>query len=52
MLRGGFDGWHAKYARERDLLENYQPAMWGLPELEEQEETEEENPFLKGIPKH
>ncbi|KAG0175480.1 hypothetical protein DFQ28_000099 [Apophysomyces sp. BC1034] len=29
VLRGGFEGWQAKYRDENDLIENYDPAFWG-----------------------
>ncbi|KAF7726496.1 hypothetical protein EC973_008731 [Apophysomyces ossiformis] len=28
VLRGGFEGWQAKYKNEKDLIENYNPAFW------------------------
>ncbi|KAI9319837.1 Rhodanese-like domain-containing protein [Dichotomocladium elegans] len=50
VLRGGFDGWHARYCKEKDLIENYVPSVWGIFEDDDKKE-EEDNPYLAGIPK-
>ncbi|KAG2209003.1 hypothetical protein INT45_004658 [Circinella minor] len=51
VMRGGFDGWHAKYYKEKDLIDNYEPSIWGIFEDDIKKDEEEENPFLAGIPK-
>ncbi|KAI9484462.1 Rhodanese-like domain-containing protein [Zychaea mexicana] len=53
VMRGGFDGWHARYHKEKDLIANYEPSIWGVFEEEEEEdqETVENNPFMAGVPK-
>ena len=52
VMRGGFDGWHARYHKEKDLIVNYEPSIWGIFEDDlKKDEEEEENPFLAGIPK-
>jgi Cdc25 family phosphatase len=28
VVRNGFEGWQAKYKDEKDLLEDYDPAVW------------------------
>ncbi|KAI7905299.1 Rhodanese-like domain-containing protein [Cokeromyces recurvatus] len=28
VLRNGFEGWHAKYRKEKDLIENYDESVW------------------------
>ncbi|KAL0088159.1 Rhodanese-like domain-containing protein [Phycomyces blakesleeanus] len=28
ILRGGFEGWHAKFKQDQSLLESYDPAVW------------------------
>ncbi|KAI9024926.1 Rhodanese-like protein [Phycomyces nitens] len=28
VLRGGFEGWHAKFKQDQSLLESYDPAVW------------------------
>ncbi|KAI8879449.1 Rhodanese-like protein [Backusella circina FSU 941] len=28
VVRNGFEGWQAKYKNEKDLLEDYDPAVW------------------------
>lgn len=48
VLRGGFEGWHARYHKEKDLIENHVPSVWGIFE---DEDDEEDNPYLAGIPK-
>ncbi|KAI8148251.1 Rhodanese-like protein [Fennellomyces sp. T-0311] len=48
VMRGGFDGWHARYHKEKDLIANYEPSIWGIFE---EEQEEQDNPFLAGIPK-
>lgn len=50
VLRGGFEGWHAKYRKEPDLIENYDKSIWGIyDELDAEEQ--QDNPDFPGIPK-
>ena len=49
-MRGGFDGWHAQYHMQKDLIADYEPVVWGIFDEEEQESVED-NPFLAAIPK-
>ncbi|KAI9264898.1 Rhodanese-like domain-containing protein [Phascolomyces articulosus] len=52
VMRNGFDGWHARYHKEKDLIANYEPSIWGIFDDEDDKEQEEvENPYLAGIPK-
>ncbi|KAI8384302.1 Rhodanese-like domain-containing protein [Radiomyces spectabilis] len=54
VLRGGFEGWHAKYRKEKQLLENYDPSIWQWAIEDSDPENEqsalEDNPYLAGIP--
>ena len=50
VLRGGFEGWHAQYYKEKDLIENHVPSVWGIFE-EDEDQDDEDNPYLAGIPK-